>query len=447
MRRTALLLLIPAAAMANTLEVGPGQPYAKPCDAIGSASPGDRIEVDSSGNYNGDTCEWTTDNLTIVGVGSGRAKIDLTGVTPVQEKGIFTVDAPNATIQSFEFSGAAIGSADGNNGAGIRHGGTNLTVIDCYFHDNQDGILGSPPTAGSGSVTIESSEFANNGAGDGFSHNMYLGDYGSVTVEASYSHGAKVGHLLKSRGYINNILYNRLTDETGTTASYEIDLPNGGTSYIIGNFIEQSAATGNPAIVSSGEEGTSNPDQHLFFVNNTVVNDLASGTFLSLATGTMPLVQNNIFHGAGTVSSLATATLMTNWTDAQGDPMLADPTNYDYHLLVGSPCIDAGSVPGLGLDGQSLEPTEEYVQPEMVETRTIFGGAIDIGADEVGGTSGGGGGITDGDDPTPTPSGGSGCCQAPGDAPPALLVMVCAFWIGRGRRGASRRACDRSSRL
>jgi hypothetical protein len=435
--RASWLFLVPIAAHANTLEVGPGKPYALPCDAIGSAQPGDRIEVDAAGTYDGNTCEWTTDNLTITGV-NGRAKIDLTGVTPADEKGIFTVDAPNATIESFELSGAAISSADGNNGAGIRHGGTNLTVIDCYLHDNQDGILGSPSTAGSGSIMIQATEFANNGAGDGFSHNMYLGDYGSVTVEGSYSHGAKAGHLLKSRGYVNNILYNRLTDELGTTASYEIDLPNGGTSYVIGNFIEQSAATGNPTIVTSGEEGTSNPDQHFFFVNNTVVNDLASGTFVALATGTTGLLENNIFHGTG---SLPDATLTTNWTDAEGDPMLANPAAYDYRLLAGSPCIDAGTLPMT-----SLVPTEEYVDPLMLEGRSIAGAAIDIGADEVGGAT-----VTDGvadiDGGTSrSTSPKSGCgCEAPADPSTLAIILVCAFSIGRARRDASRRACDRRS--
>jgi hypothetical protein len=355
----------------------------------------------------------------------GRARIDLTGVTPAGQKGIFTVDAPNATIQSFELSGAAISAAAGNNGAGIRHGGTNLTVIDCYLHDNQDGILGSPPAAGTGSIVIQASELANNGAGDGFSHNMYLGDYGSVTVTSSYTHGAKVGHLLKSRGYVNLIAYNRITDETGTTASLEIDLPNGGTSYIIGNFIEQSAASQNDAIVSSGEEGTVNPDQHVFVVNNTVVNDLGAGTFVALAAGTTALLENNIFRGGGTVTSLAGATLTTNWTDAQGDPQLADAAAYDYHLLAGSPCIDTGTTPGMGLGSQSLVPVEEYVDPLMVEQRIIANAGIDIGADELGGTAPLGDVGMGGDAGAPmAASSGCGCHTSEPPAQDALLVLV-----------------------
>ena len=420
------VLLASVAAHANTLEVGPGQPYAMPCKAIMDAHAGDTIEVDAAGSYDGDTCEWTTDNLTISGI-HGRAKIDLTGVTPVGSKGIFTVDAPNATIEHFELSGAAISAGDGNNGAGIRHGGTNLTIIDCYLHDNQDGILGNPATAGTGTIVIQDSELANNGAGDGFSHNMYMGNYASVTLTGSYSHGAKVGHLVKSRAEVNNILYNRITDELGTTASYEIDLPNGGTSTLIGNFIEQSAATGNPIIVSSGEEGTSNPDQHVFFINNTVVNDLGSGTILELAAGTTALVENNIFRGGGTVTSLAGATQTTNWTDAQGDPMFVNQAAYDYHLQPGSPCIDAGTLPAMS----SLVPTSEYVHPTMREGRVVAGAAIDIGADEVGG------GVPLGDaGPGDATSPGSGCgCAAPArPASTAWLVAVVGFAIRRRRQ-------------
>src|SRR5947209_8332860 len=93
-------LLVAAPAAAATLTVGPGKMYAKPCDAIAKAAAGDIIEVDA-GSYNGDTCAWSTDNLTIRGV-NGRAKIDLTGVTPAQQKGIFTIGAPSATIEHFE---------------------------------------------------------------------------------------------------------------------------------------------------------------------------------------------------------------------------------------------------------------------------------------------------------------------------------------------------------
>ena len=371
-----------APAGAATLQVGPGKTYAKPCDAIAKAQAGDTIEVDA-GSYNGDTCAWSTDNLTIRGV-NGRARIDLTGVTPVQKKGIFTISANNTTIESFELSGAVLSASDGNNGAGVRFQGQNLTLRNCFLHDNQDGILGAPATANTGVILIEKSEFAANGAGDGFSHNMYIGNFAEFTLKDSYSHAAKVGHLFKSRAYVTFVLYNRLTDESGATASYEVDIPNGGTAYVIGNVIEQSAASQNPAIITFGEEGTpAGYDTRLFIVNNTVLNYLGSGTFVVDTTPTPAVISNNIFWNGGKDTSQAAAVLTSNFDSAMGDPMFVDVANYDVHLRTGSPCIDKGTDPGKN-GAQSLAPAWEYVHPLSETVRTVVGAAVDMGAYEFG---------------------------------------------------------------
>ncbi len=377
-------------ASATTLEVGPGKPYAKPCLAIAAAKAGDTIQVDASGSYDGDTCSWSTDDLTVVGV-NGRPKINLSGVAPTMDKGIFTIYANNATIDNLELSGAAFdgGTGDGDsNGAGIRHQGLNLTVKNCSIHDNQDGILGAPLTPKTGSVTIQNSEFYDNGAGDGYTHNIYLGDYATATVEFSYSHHSIVGHLLKSRAYVNMILYNRLSDETGGTGSYELQLPNAGTSYVIGNIIEQSEASENDTIVSYGDEGVpSGYDTHLYFVNNTVLNDQMKGTFVHNLTSTGALLENNIFFGGGTVNTNAADVQTTNY--AGMSPMFVDEATLDVHLLAGSPCIDTGTLPGT--EGSvSLVPVFEYVQPVQSEPRDLVGKAIDIGAYEFGSPAPGG---------------------------------------------------------
>src|SRR5437016_802062 len=100
--RTASFLVLVSSAVANaaTLQVGPGKPYAKPCDAIAVAQPGDTIEVDA-GSYDGDHCAWATDNLTIRGVG-GRAHIDAGGnvANVAGNKGIFAITAPSVTIEN-----------------------------------------------------------------------------------------------------------------------------------------------------------------------------------------------------------------------------------------------------------------------------------------------------------------------------------------------------------
>ena len=411
---------------AATRTVGPGKTYAKPCAAIAAAQAGDVIEVDAAGSYDGDNCSWSTDNLTVRGVG-GRARIDAgKNIANVSAgKGIFVISAPNATIENFELVGAVAGASA--NGSGIRHQGTNLVVRNCYFHDDEDGILGSPAVDGTGTVLIEATELANNGHGDGLSHNLYLGPYAKFTIHNSYSHGAKVGHLLKSRALENDILYNRLTDEGGTTASYEINLPNAGLSFVIGNLIEQSAASGNPAIIDyASEPAGNNPDLRLFVVNNTIVNDKASGTFVQTTVTVPAVLMNNIFTGGGTITNQGNAVLTTNFT--MGDPRLVAPATYDYHLAAGSPCADQGTMPP-SVDGHSLVPMREYGHPLTSKVRTSVG-TIDIGAYELGNpggpegdagaeggasssSSGGTSGSSGGTSGAPGSDGGSGA--APGD--------------------------------
>jgi hypothetical protein len=268
-------------AAAATLTVGPTGTWPTPCAAIAAASTGDVIEVDAAGTYDGDTCSWSTDALTIRGV-NGRARIDDTGVSLAEQKGIFVIHAPTATIESFELVGASVRD---QNGAGIRHQGTDLVVRDCLFHDNQDGILGSPEVDGTGEVTIESSEFHDNGAGDGQSHNVYLNHYFLVTLRASYSHHANVGHLFKSRALVTHILWSRLTDEADGRASYEVDIPNAGTTWIVGSVIEQTGTTENSSMIAYGEEADGmNSTSDLHLVNVTMLNDAGRGTFVNVAS-------------------------------------------------------------------------------------------------------------------------------------------------------------------
>lgn len=373
-------LLLAAPAAAKTLKVGPGQPYARPCQAIAAAAAGDVIEIDAAGSYKGDTCAWSTDNLTVRGV-NGRPRLDITGTTPAQQKGLFTISAPNATIENLEISGAAISAAAGNNGAGIRHQGLNLTVRGCFFHDNQNGILGSPATAGQGEVIIERSEFARNGAGDGYSHNMYLGNYARFTLQASYSHEAKVGHLVKVRARESRILYNRLTDEGGS-ASYELNLPNAGTAYVIGNLFEQGAATQNPTLLAYGEEGVpAGWDTHLYVVNNTFLNHRKAGTFVANKAATPALLSNNIFFGGAgitaTVAASNTDIQTANFTSADGDPRFVDVARYDVRLQAGSPCIDKGWTQNT----PALQAAFEYVHP-LGQAARVAAGPVDIGAYE-----------------------------------------------------------------
>ena len=214
-------------------------------------------------------CAWSTNHLTIVGV-HGRAHLEAAGQSS-EGKAIWVIAGNDTTIENIEFSGARVPD---QNGAGIRQEGANLLLEHCYFHDNQEGILAADNPASS--IVIDSSVFARNGAGDGYSHNIYINHVRSFTLRYSYSTDARVGHLVKSRALRNYILYDRLTGEHGTD-SYELDLPNGGLSYVIGTIIEQGSYTQNPNMLAYGEEGNLNPDSRLYAVNDTFVNDLHRG--------------------------------------------------------------------------------------------------------------------------------------------------------------------------
>jgi hypothetical protein len=140
--------------------------------------------------------------------------------------------------------------------------------------------------------------------------------------------------------------------------------------------------------VPHGSEGASNAGNDLYVVNNTFVNERTGGaTFVSVSSGVAvaAIVKNNIFVGPGTVVSQASAVQAGNFTS--GNPMLVDTANFDYHLALGSPCIDVGVDPGSTTAGFSLVPTAQYVHPATFEGRRIVG-KIDIGAYELNGGTG-----------------------------------------------------------
>ena len=387
MKRSAAFLVFAGVSWASlasaaTLQVGPGKTYAAPCAAVTAASNGDVIEI-AAGTYAGDVCGWNKNGLTLRGVG-GLAKIDAAGKNS-GGKAIWVIAGSDTIVENIEFTGATVPD---QNGAGIRQEGANLTVRGCYFHDNENGILaGDNPNS---TITIERTEFANNGFGDGLTHNLYINHVAKLVFQHNYSHRSKSGHLLKSRAAETWVLYNRLTQEDGT-GSYEIDVPNGGLTFIIGNLIQQGANTENGSIVAYRREGANpaNPSTELFVVNNSFVNERPNGgTFLNVdgSVLTPVIVRNNIIVGPGTLITQVDAVLGSNF---QGDPKFVNQAAFDYHLDASSPCVDTGETPGMG-GGIDLTPKYHYVHPASLVARSLVG-KIDVGAYELGGDGGAGG--------------------------------------------------------
>lgn len=363
------------AAVAAVFQVGPTRQYISPSEVMGLVQDGDTVEIDA-GLYNGDVGTWTKSDLLIRGVGDQYSHLDAAGKN-ASGKAIWVIAGNNTTIENIEFSGATVPD---KNGAGIRQEGENLTVRHCYFHDNEDGILAGDNA--NSDIFVENSEFANNGYGDGYSHNMYINHVHSFTLEFSYSHNAKVGHCVKSRAQNNFILYNRIMDETDGTSSYLINLPNGGRTLVIGNVCMKGTLSQGSALLDYGSEGYSNTKNELYVINNTWCNRKPNAQFYHVYNGASAVFfRNNLFAGPGIISNDTIAVASNLHLSSADGPGFVNAATFDFHLVQGSAAIDAGIDAGSG-SGLSFTPRYEYVHPLTYSDRVMIGTANDVGAFE-----------------------------------------------------------------
>lgn len=360
-----LAVLTPAdAGGPRTWRVGPDRELRTPSAAAAVARDGDTVLIDA-GTYPGDVATWTQDDLTLRAVG-GRAHLRADGEN-AQGKAIWVIAGDRTQVDRLEFSGAAV--PDGN-GAGIRQEGDDLTITRSWFHDNENGLLtGAGPES---DIVIRQSRFFRNGAGDGYTHNVYVGAVRSLTVTGSWLWGADTGHELKSRAARNTVVGNLISDR-GATASYSIDLPNGGRSLVAGNTLVQGPRSENSALVSYGAEGLTG-SRRIWVVNNTFVNRRPTGTFVALAAGSRAVLRNNLLVGPGELTTLDGVPARAN--RRVGTRHFADPEEDDFRLRAGSPAIDRGvRVP------PQWRPRWEYVHPAG-QARRPRAGRVDVGAFE-----------------------------------------------------------------
>ncbi|MDE2598522.1 MAG: hypothetical protein KGL40_02750 [Rhodocyclaceae bacterium] len=348
-------MLPQAASEPRLIRVGPQQAVHSLAAAARLAGDGDTIEVDS-GDYIADVAIWKQAKLTIRGIGPNRPRLIADGAN-AEGKGIWVVRGGEITVENLEFRDARV--AD-RNGAGIRFEKGYLTIRNCKFENNENGIL----TAGGANMylDIENSEFGHNGAGDGRSHNLYVGEITRLRVKGSYFHHARVGHLFKSRAEENHVFYNRLSDEIDGRASYELEFPNGGIAYVVGNLIEQSSQTENSNIVSFGAEGYKSMRNELYLVNNTIVDDRPSnGNILAMKPGAQKLVAlNNILVSRNKINPNLEGQISNN-PNADWDQFVL-PQRFDYRLKAGSSLLGKYMQPPTP-HGVSLVPQREYAHP------------------------------------------------------------------------------------
>jgi hypothetical protein len=345
----------------HILSVGPSKSIQNIAQAATLARDGDIIEIDA-GEYHGDVAVWSQKALTIRGVG-GNARLFSDGAT-AEGKAIWVIRSGKFTIENIDFIGAHVPD---HNGAGIRFESGSLRIHNCLFFGNENGLLTSDNS--NSELEISDSEFSYNGSGDGYSHNLYVGKIYSLKVSGSYFHHANVGHLLKSRAEFNDIEYNRLTDEDGGRASYELDMPNGGVTQIIGNIIQKNQEAENSTVIAYGEEGYSWPSNDLYLASNTLVNDLTNGgIFLKVSPGFSKIISiNNLLVGNGNfnvpLSAVSINDIHVDWG------IFVSAPRQDYRLNATGRKFEFVTPPAQIAQEIDLNPLDEYQHPR--HTRTL----------------------------------------------------------------------------
>ncbi len=361
-----------ALAAPRVLQVGPARTLQTPSQAARTARDGDIVEIDA-GEYRGDAAVWRAHRLTLRAVG-GMAVLRADGAA-AEKKALWVIKGNDSVIDGIGFLEARV--AD-RNGAGIRLEGRNLTVRNCLFRDNENGILtGQNPES---DLLVEHSEFDHNGYGDGQSHNLYVGALRRFTLRFSYSHTARIGHQVKSRAQETHLLFSRIADDGGR-ASYLIDLPAGGLSYVAGNVLHQGAEAENFTMLSYGAEKVVHPENRLHLLHNTFINDRVQGC-------------RAVFVSPFAEQALALNNLLVDCPKMEGPirqgnnvaaprPTLVNAARGDLRPRPGSPAVDRGlACPDLETMGLSC-PEAQYVHPMRYAPR-VYQGAPDAGAYEAG---------------------------------------------------------------
>ena len=290
-------LLAPLGVQAKTLEVGQGKQFPAPSAAVAAAQEGDKVAI-YPGQYF-DCAVITKNNVTLEGVGDWT-QIVITDKA-CQGKALLITHAANVTIRNMTLTRARVPD---DNGAGIRGEGPNLLVDHVRFLNNQNGILSG---FDQGVMTIRNSYFEKNGGcGSACAHGIYVGHQDLLRVENTIFRDTQHAHHIKSRARRTEVINCDIQDGPTGTASYEIELPNGGALVARGNTIVKGPnAENHTAAIMIGSEGVDQPTPEITVENNTFRNDGSYGTiFVSNLTATEARVSGNKISGAGPVTPL-----------------------------------------------------------------------------------------------------------------------------------------------
>lgn len=286
------VLLLPTAACAGTFAVGPDLQYKTLSEVAPKLQNGDKVTI-AQGEYF-DCAVIRADNVTIEGLGPDGSTV-LTDKT-CAGKGILVVQGAHVTIRNLTLTRARVPDM---NGAGIRDESADLTVERVKFINNQNGILATPP-ANTGILVVRDSEFIKNGGCfPSCAHGIYANRLQLVRIERSKFTETRQAHHIKSRALRTEIIGNTISDGADGTASYEIEIPNGGTVVVRGNTIQKGPnAENRTGAIVIGAEGVSQPSKEIRIEDNVFKNTGDYDTYFVVnMTATEAVLKGNKFSG------------------------------------------------------------------------------------------------------------------------------------------------------
>jgi hypothetical protein len=280
--------LAPALALAACNAAARAEDGAWLAKAIASAKPGAAIEA-PAGVYD------VTDlkiykSVTLIGAADGETVLRSAEVT---EKGLLVpLSGVDLTVENITFAGAR--SWD-RNGAGIRHEGRNLTIVNCRFLSNEDGVLATGDV--DGVIAIRDSVFIDSGFGDGLSHGVYVLNGKKLDIDNSRFEGTRIGHHVKSLAE-ETVVTNSVLDDGHGKGSYAVDASKGGAVRIEANTIIQAADGENDSIINY-DLTRGGRAALLVVAGNRIVNRLNGGVLLRNDTKLAPQMADNEIENSG----------------------------------------------------------------------------------------------------------------------------------------------------
>jgi hypothetical protein len=327
--------------------------------ALEQARDGDSIEL-LPGEYRGQPVVIENRKLSLRGVGKRPVVYGEGKVMP--QRAMWTVRGGEVTIENIEFRGARSLQAEG---AGVRLEGGRLSVRECSFFDNEQGLLAANDAQAE--LAVENSVFGSAPkVVGGLHHLLNVGRIARLKVQGTRFQAGFEGHLIKSRARESVIAYNFIHDGSAGSASYEIDLPAGGLATVIGNVIGQSPRSQNRVLIAYGSEGRAWERNALYLSHNTLINyGWLPAWFLRVWRDRLPedtevIAINNLLVGTGLFWLGASGSFDGNRPATLG--MLVDAPTYAFELPGDSVWRGSGIDPR-DVRGHDLSPKAEFTWP------------------------------------------------------------------------------------